>query len=115
MDGPKFITVRAATYVPLRAIGDWIGADLDFDRSSGIIVLKMESSTVSLKLNSTTASINGKLVELETPAIEQAGSAYVPLRFVAEAFAAKVKWYGSTKTVEITHPVRAEILVLHQR
>lgn len=111
-NGPKYIKSNGFALVPLKSIGEWIGATVDFDKKSGIITLKSESNTISLKLKSDIASLNGKLVQLSTPATERNGTTYVPLRFVGEAFAAKIKIDASTGEIRIEHPSRAAVLVL---
>lgn len=98
--------------VPLKAIADWLGASIEFDKVSKIIELKSESSTVSLKLGSDVASINGKLVQLQSPAIEQSGTTYVPLRFVCEAFAAKVKFDAASGEIRIENSSANAVLIL---
>ena len=110
--GPKYLKENGFALVPLKSIGEWIGATIDFDKKSGIITLKSESNTVSLKLKSDVASVNSKLVQLSTPATERNGTTYVPLRFVGEAFAAKIKLDVSTGDIRIEHPSRAAVLVL---
>ena len=110
--GPKYIMAGGSALVPLKSIGQWIGATIDFDSKSGIITLKSDTSTVSLKLGSNLASVNGKLVQLSTAATERNGTTYVPLRFVGEAFAAKITLDAKTGEIRIEHPTRAAVLVL---
>lgn len=110
--GPKYLMVSGYSLVPLKSIAEWFGATIDFDRNSGIITLKTGLSIVSLKLNADVASVNGKLVQLQTSAIERNGSTYVPLRFLGEAFAAKVKFDTLTGEIRIENPAGSAVMVL---
>lgn len=111
-NGPKYIKVNGSALVPLKIISEFLGATVDFEINSGIITITSDSSTVSLKLRSDLASVNGKLVQLSTPASERNGTAYVPLRFIGEAFSAKVKLDVKTGDIRIEHPSRKAVLVL---
>ncbi|MHB1459288.1 MAG: copper amine oxidase N-terminal domain-containing protein [Armatimonadota bacterium] len=110
--GPKYLMVNGYSLVPLKSIAEWLGATINFDRDSDIITLKTGSSIVSIKLNADVASVNGKLVQLQTSAIERNGTTYVPLRFLGEAFAAKVKFDAVTGEISIENPSRSAVLVL---
>lgn len=110
--GPKYLMINGYSLVPLKSIAEWLGATIDFDRNSGIITIKTGSNIVSIKLNADVASVNGKLVQLQTSAIERNGSTYVPLRFLGEAFAAKVKFDAVTGEIRIENPSGSAVLVL---
>ncbi len=48
-----------------------------------------------------TARVDGKTVALEVPAAIRQNRVYVPLRFVAEAFTADVRWEPVLRVVRI--------------
>ncbi|NLO89057.1 MAG: copper amine oxidase N-terminal domain-containing protein [Clostridia bacterium] len=89
------------TMLPLRFIGEALGATFDYNDQTKTVTFKKGSRTVILKIGSRTAEVDGKEVTLEAPAVSQSGRTLVPLRFVGEALGAKVDWDGSTKTVTI--------------
>ncbi|MEC0331570.1 stalk domain-containing protein [Paenibacillus sp. FSL R5-0527] len=96
------------TLVPMRALFESLGAQVDYDTATGLITATKGADTIELKLNSTAALKNGVTIALETPAKLINGSAYVPLRFVGESFGAKVDWDQATSTIQIELPVKSE-------
>lgn len=56
---------------------------------------------VVLQIGKTTATINGKSNRLDAAPYITANRTYVPLRFIGEAFGAKVTWDGKSQTVSI--------------
>lgn len=68
--------------------------------------------TGSLEIGHNSARVDGKVIMLSTPALEQTGGTYIPLRFVAETFGARVEWNPVTKAVVVHHPSRGESLTL---
>lgn len=89
------------TLVPMRALFESLGAQVDYDTATGLISATKGADTIELKVNNTTAHKNGESITLETPAKLINGSAYVPLRFVGESFGAKVDWDKATSTIQI--------------
>ncbi|SDC27467.1 Copper amine oxidase N-terminal domain-containing protein [Paenibacillus sp. UNCCL117] len=58
--------------------------------------------TISLKLNSEDATVDDKYFKLEVAPFSQEGRTMVPVRFVSEAFGAKVDWDNTDRRVTIT-------------
>ena len=110
--GPGYISINNTAMVPLRAIGDWLGAKIEVDKKSSVITLIMATNTLSLQLNSKTASINGKLVQLQAAPTELEGTTYIPLRVVTQAFSAKMSIDKANGTASITHPTQPAVLTL---
>lgn len=96
------------TLVPMRALFESLGAQVDYDTATGLITAIEGTDTIELKVNSTSAHKNGQTIALSTPAKLINGSAYVPLRFVGESFGAKVDWDQATSTIQIELPVKTE-------
>lgn len=88
--------------VPLRAVLEGMGVDVQFDAARNTIVAQNSDTTVQLRLGAREASVNGRLVYLDVPAQAVRGRTFIPLRFFSEAFGAEVKWRGYDETVLIT-------------
>ena len=86
--------------VPLRAIFEALGAKVIFD--SGTIRATRGSTNLELSLGSDQAIINGQRSTLDVPAQAVFGRTLVPLRFVGEAFGAKVNYDPVTQAVTIS-------------
>ncbi|MBV8372532.1 MAG: copper amine oxidase N-terminal domain-containing protein, partial [Candidatus Eremiobacteraeota bacterium] len=98
-------------FVPLRAIFERLGASVVY--SAGEINATRGSSTVSLRIGSTQASVNGQPQIVDVAPFIVGATTYVPLRFVAQSFGAEVNYNASTQVVSISapglpppHPVR---------
>lgn len=88
--------------VPLRGIFEALKADVVYDGATRSIQATKDSRVIQLQLGSRTAIIDGRTLFLDVPADTIGGRTMVPLRFVAEALGADVKWDGPTKTVLMT-------------
>ena len=90
--------------VPLRGVLEQLGASLAYDRPTQTVFAVRDADRISLTIGQKTAKVNGKYVPLDAPAQEVNGSTLVPLRFMAEAFGAKVSYDLATNTVSIITP-----------
>ncbi len=98
------IIENGRTLVPLRAIFEAMGAQVDWNDSTRTVVATKTGTRVILPLGSTTPTVNGETWKLEVPAKIKNDRTLAPLRFVGEAFGGKVNWDEATKTVYITSP-----------
>lgn len=108
LDGQKLALTQApylrngVTFVPMSAIFKALDASVTYEPSTKTIISRKGSTTISLKVGSKTATINGKNVSLTAPAELVNGTTFVPLRFIGEAFGAEVAWKASEQKVVIT-------------
>jgi len=58
--------------------------------------------TIELAIDRSYAIINGKSVPLDAPPVIIQGRTMVPIRFIGEAFGAKVDWDASSKKIRLT-------------
>lgn len=108
LDYPPFI-FNNRTMVPLRFISESIGALVDWDPVVRIITITIEDSGGLKKIlkvspDSKVASLNGKPYEMDTTPLIRNDRVYVPIRFMMEAFGAKVEWRPLERKVFITYP-----------
>ncbi len=97
---PTIINDR--TMVPFRKIFETFGAQVEWDGENNTAIGTLDEITIKLPIDSTTAYINDKPIELDSAAFETDGRTLVPLRFIAENFGATVKWYDETRTAKIS-------------
>lgn len=93
MDVPPSI-INNRTMVPLRFIGEAIGATFDWDEITRTVTFTSEGKEVKLEIDKPGPG-------LDTPATIVSGRTLVPLRYITEAFGAQVMWFPSTKTVSV--------------
>ena len=72
--------------VPLRFIGEGLGATIQWNEKSGEVTIKQGSKTITL-----------------IPPLLENGTTLVPVRYVSENLGAQVTWYEDTRRIEITY------------
>jgi phage baseplate assembly protein gpV len=95
---------------PLRAVFEWLGARVEFDPALGRITGRRDPHIIRLQIGSEAATVDGRAVALDAPAVEVGGRTYVPLRFISEALGAEVDWDAEAHTVTITDGARTGTL-----
>ncbi|MFA4931759.1 MAG: stalk domain-containing protein [Caldisericia bacterium] len=101
LDAPPII-VNGVTFVPLRFVGEALGAEVTWSPALQVVFLVKGSSQVQLTVGSKLAIIDGRITQLlEAPRIQN-GRTMVPLRFISEAFGADVTWDQATKAVTVS-------------
>ncbi|WCK55454.1 copper amine oxidase N-terminal domain-containing protein [Aneurinibacillus sp. Ricciae_BoGa-3] len=96
------IIKNGSTLVPLRQIFDSLGVKINWDGKSGTVKAQRGKQNVILKVGSSTATVNGKIVKLGQKAEIINKRTMIPLRFISESFGANVNWNGSNHTIDIT-------------
>lgn len=93
------------TLVPLRAIFEALGADINWDPVTRTVTGTKDETVVTLTIDSKTAYINGSAKELDAPAVIVSGRTMVPARFIAESLGAVVGWDSDSKTVLVNSDI----------
>ncbi len=90
--------------VPARFVVEELDADVKWDEATKQVTVTdpLSGAVLVLTIGSNEATVNGKTVQLEKPAILVEGVTYVPVRAVSEGLGAKVGWEQETQTVKIT-------------
>jgi hypothetical protein len=96
---PGPIERAGRVFVPLRGIFERLGAGVVY--SAGTINATKESTTVSLHIGSTQATVNGQPQTLDVAPFIVGATTYVPLRFIAQSLGANVGYDASTRVVAI--------------
>ena len=102
LDAPPVI-VNSRTLVPLRAIAEALGADVNWNPDTRQVTVKLNDTTILLTIGSPLAMVNGLIIPIDTTPIISNGRTMVPLRFIAETLNAEVSWNPDSKTVDIVH------------
>ena len=94
---PQIIDGR--TMVPLRAIFEALGADIDWDAATQTVTATMDDVVAIMQVGNPAIKVAGDTVTLDVPPMIVDGRTLVPARAVAESFAIDVYWDGDTRTV----------------
>lgn len=103
---PQIVNDR--TLVPMRAIFEALGAQVEWDGVTGTVTAYASDNTViELSIGAdimkkTTGSLGERIVKLDTPPQIIDDRTLVPVRAVAEGLDARVEWERETRTVNIT-------------
>lgn len=89
------------TMVPIRAVAEAIGADVEWLQDKQQVVMTRAGSTVTMTLDSTTATVDGVAVEMDVAPYAIDGRTLLPARYVAEFFGQKVEWDDKSRRVLI--------------
>jgi hypothetical protein len=94
-------THNGRTVLPLRFVGEALGATVKWNAAARSITLKSANDTIVLVLDSSTAQVNGKVVMMDVPAFVHNQITMVPIRFVSEQLRQKITFDNATQTILI--------------
>lgn len=95
------IIVKDRTMLPARFVAENLGAKVEWNAAKRQATITGNGVTIVLTIDSTTATVNGKAVTLDSPAFIQNDRTYTPVRFIAEALGAQVEWNATTRQAVI--------------
>ncbi|WP_422879851.1 copper amine oxidase N-terminal domain-containing protein [Neomoorella humiferrea] len=90
---------QGRTLVPLRAIFEALGADVNWDAATQTVTGTKGATIVKLTIGSTIAYVSGQAVPLDVPGKILNGRTLVPLRFISESLGAEVVYDNSRITI----------------
>lgn len=104
---PPPIIVNGNTLLPLRQLVINLGVkddpkNIKWNPLTKSIYIVKDNTSITLKVNSSTAYVNGKPVKLSAPPVIYKNSTYIPIRFISQTLNKKVVWHPSSNSVIIT-------------
>lgn len=92
------------TLVPLRFLGNALGAEMSFDPADRHIRFALGGRQIDLWLDRAEALVNGRPVTLDTAPTVVNGRTLVPLRFLSERLGADVTYNPGDQSITVTYP-----------
>ncbi|MGI5839629.1 MAG: stalk domain-containing protein [bacterium] len=90
------------TFVPVRFIGEALGATVEWLAASKQVVIRDGGTEIILTIGSKTVLVNGEAQAIDcSPVVLPPGRTFVPLRFVSETLGASVDYDGAAKQITI--------------
>lgn len=101
MDAEAF-TENGRTYVPVRYLGDALGAEIKWDKVTRTVTLVKDNITVKLVIGNKVINVNDQPKQMDVAPLVRGGRTCLPARYVAEAFGYRMGWDPATQTVSVT-------------
>lgn len=89
------------TFIPVRAVAETLGADVEWDADNFQAIIEKDGSEIVIPIDSDYAFVDGDAELLDCPSQIINNRTMVPLRFVSESLGCTVDWDGETRTVLI--------------
>jgi hypothetical protein len=99
--GQQPVMVDNSVLVPLRGVFEQLGAQVLWDQQQQQVTAIKGEKTIRIVIGQRFADVDGRTVQLNTPAQNRMGSTLVPLRFVSEALGAQVQWNPNNMMVMV--------------
>lgn len=87
--------------VPVNAILEALGADVKWDKTAKTVTAVLGERTVVLQIGSSTATVNGGKLQMDTASVIQNSRTLVPIRFISEGLGLTVDWNKDNGTVSL--------------
>ena len=89
MDTAPFIS-NSRTYVPIRALAEAFGAQVEWDDIGRTVTIDLDGSTIVMYMGSVTYFVDGEAMEMDVEPVIVNSRTCVPVRFVTEAVGFRV-------------------------
>ena len=101
---PVTSITKNAIYVPLRPVGDALGADTKYEHKTGDVTVTRGDQVLHLKVGSVHAKLNGMPMTLKSPPFRVRGRVMIGLKTIQRAFGVRVKFDKMTARVDVDTP-----------
>ena len=99
-DQPPLIE-NGRVLVPMRRIFEAFGAEVDWDPATTTATATTQDHVIRFTIGASSATVNGRTLDLDVPATVISGRTMIPLRFLSENLGFIVSWYGGNHVVTI--------------
>ncbi|NLB81428.1 MAG: hypothetical protein GX800_07450 [Clostridiaceae bacterium] len=95
------IMINDRTLVPMRAIFEAMGAEVEWKEDTQTIISKANGVSIEMQIGDNIMTVNSKEIILDVEPVLFGGRTLVPIRALTEAMGANVSWDDNTRTVVI--------------
>ncbi len=100
-DAKPFIE-NSRTYVPIRFIGEQLGAKVEWDNAKRTVTITQGTDIIVMEIDSVSVYLNKIRIGYDVAPVIRSDRTMVPLRMVSELLGCQVDWIQETRTVNIT-------------
>ena len=91
-DAKPFIDENGRTQVPIRAAAELLGCEVEWDGSTGTVMITDGDEIITLVIGRTQMQKGQQITEMDTAPVIINDRTYIPVRFVGEALGLEVNW-----------------------
>ena len=91
-DAFPFIDENGRTQIPIRAVGEALGCNVEWNETERKVTLTKGETVVTITIDSKEMAVDEKTIEMDTTAKIIGERTYIPLRFAGEALGFEVEW-----------------------
>jgi hypothetical protein len=101
------------TFIPLRYLGEAIGAEVTWDAATQTAWVKTGGNTATFWIGKSYMELNGQSKEIGTPIFLEGGRTQVPLRFITELLGWNVQWNDADGSITLTKGMTMDMAHSH--
>lgn len=94
LDARPYIDENGRTKIPIRAVAEALGCEVEWDDATRTAVIKRGDDVVYITIGKDTLQVGNTTVQMDTTAEIKYDRTYIPVRFVGEALGMQVNWKG---------------------
>lgn len=91
-DAYPFIDENNRTQLPVRAVADMLGCEVQWDGAKQLVTVTKDNTTIYLTIGSSELIVNGTTTIMDTAARIENSRTYIPGRYIGEALGYTVAW-----------------------
>jgi hypothetical protein len=95
------VTTNQQAYLPLRAVTSGIGAEINYNKASGMISVVRGRDVLQLHTGVRTATLNGRAIHLSAAPFAVRGRTMVASRTIERALGPKVRYNARKSTIDV--------------
>ncbi len=93
--------INGKLMIPAKELAEKLDANYSWNQADKTMKITKGGAAIILKIESKTASVNGKTIKLETPSIIVNGVVMISAKFLIDNLSARFTWNGDTNTISI--------------
>lgn len=102
LEAMPYVTAAGRSYVPLRALGEAIGAEFAWDNAAKRVTYEREGRKLELRVGSAYVVVDGVTSAIDAPPQLVNNRVFVPIRVVSENMGLAVNWLSVEKSAVVT-------------
>lgn len=103
LDAAPYVTAAGRSYLPLRALGEAVGAEFKWDGGQKRVTCLKDGTELALRVGGSTIMVNGRAETIDAPPEIVNGRVFVPVRVIGENLGFAVNWLSAEKAVVLTY------------